>query len=106
MGSEYLLKPPPGMSVSFARQRVGLGLRFEEPRQRGFGVFPNDQAFFFWAALHGFALRFWLFWHLALEYKECPGRGSDPDDLGWSPACKAGLSTSSSTGANVAGGSG
>src|SRR6266550_1715336 len=60
----------------------------------------NDQAFLFGAAFEGLPLRFWRsFTHSAILI-EVPRPGVGPGRPDWSPACKAGLSASSSTGAH------
>jgi hypothetical protein len=68
-----------------------------------FWIFADHQPFLFGTALfYGFALRFWLFRHIDLQLKKVPRPGVGPGRLVKSPACKAGLSTNSSTGAHSA----
>ena len=103
--TKYLVLVP----ANLHRSPLFLWRRFQERRfkdavERGFRIVRDEEPFFLGAALlrlHGFTRRGLRHGssHHGIKGK-CPRRGSDPDDLERSPACKAGLSASSSTGAH------
>src|SRR5262245_26198995 len=68
------LESPRLDAESLARFRV----RFQQLVERGFGIFGNDEPFFLWTRLHGFALRFFAFRHCRGTLKLIPAPGVGP----------------------------
>src|SRR5437660_1754382 len=87
-----------GVAVPDGDQPLVGGLLLQELIERGLWIFRNDEALCGTSLFSGLAPRFGAFAHRAI-LRTVPRPGIGPGRPDWSPACKAGLSTSSSTGA-------